>query len=160
MSGYGAVDAVDTNEPQAETETRNFRESTMYYLKEKPATREECMRKTLLVAFPILIAALVLGLFTSWILHGSGILKQGGHGARGSDFRPVTSYTAPSVPASVPEAAPLVPAPAPKSSTSKSAPKQSTGGKSSCSANSACADLGLTGECCPTNAGIMLGCCS
>jgi len=36
----------------------------------------------------------------------------------------------------------------------------SEGKNSSCGANKKCADLGLTGECCPTIAGIVLGCCN
>jgi len=35
----------------------------------------------------------------------------------------------------------------------------SDGKRSSCSAYSACRDLGLTGDCCPTDVGMWLGCC-
>jgi hypothetical protein len=169
MSGYGAIDTKDGDISNTED---TFEECNVYYLKERTLTAKQRFNKLISAAVPLLIALFLVGGFALWLLKDFGMLYPGPSGGSNPQNSPIRSPSnfsprnepAPPINSPVPNGAssvvssPTAPTPAPKTSSSSSS--FSGGGHSSCGANSACGDLGLTGECCPTNAGIMLGCCS
>lgn len=128
-----------------------------YYVKERPMSTKERCGKIMLVLLPIVLALLLVGGFTYYVI--SNVLQKGGGrghdtvttfpsspkgGSSGQETRPGTYPT---------EHSPPAPAPAPKEKSHASS------GSSACSSNLKCADLGLVGECCPTKQGVTLGCC-
>lgn len=150
----------------------------MLYVKERELTLKQKCHKIMLVALPILAALVIIGGFTLYVLFDSGILGRGPHqrggsgdvstpSSRGGENPFVTSKStsSSSVPSPIAKggSAPVttyhstgsVPSPISKGG---SAPVKT--GSSACSANEKCAKLGLTGACCPTNDGVMLGCCN
>lgn len=148
MSGYGAV---DTNEPM-DAEAQPFNESDFLYLKEQKLTREEKFKKIILTTIPILVAFFIMGGIAYWLFKDFDHLYPGPSGKKyPSKYSPQVS----------PIHTPTAPAPAPKVSPSSSSTSSSSGGgNSACTANPDCKKLGLTGDCCPTSEGILLGCCS
>jgi hypothetical protein len=153
----------------------------MYYVKEQELTLKQKCHKIMLVALPILAAVLIIGGFTLYVLFDSGILGRGPHQGGGSanggqvstpssrggenPFATVKSDSSSSVPSPIAKGGSAsgttthstgsVPSPISKGG---SAPMKA--GSSACSANEKCAKLGLIGACCPTNEGVMLGCCN
>jgi hypothetical protein len=177
--GYGAV---DTNEPN-DTESQPFQESDVYYLKEQKMSREDRVMKILLAAVPLLVAVLIMGgigflLFKDFdhlypgpggstspsnlkprgppIISPQGTAPDYSPAIDDQPTAPTPSYLKPRGP---PISSPTAPAPAPKTSPSSSS-SISSSGCGECSANPACNEIGLTGKCCPTGEGVMLGCCS
>ena len=127
-----------------------------YYVQEREMSRKERMTKFMLLTLPILMALLLVGGFAFYVI--SHVLERGG-GQHGN-----IQVTSPSGPAgksvsgrqgSRPGTYPTEhqPAPAPK------ARSHTSSNPADCSENAKCADLGLVGECCPTKAGVTLGCC-
>jgi hypothetical protein len=153
-----------------------------YYVKERELTLKQKCNKIMLVALPILAAIVIIGGFTLYLLFDSGILGRGPHQGGGSansgqvgtpssrggenPFVTSKSKSSSSVPSPIAKggSAPMktthattgsVPSPISKGG---SAPVKT--GSLECSANEKCAKLGLIGACCPTNEGVMLGCCN
>jgi hypothetical protein len=135
----------------------------IYYVKERELTSREKWNKFMLAALPILAAFLIVGGFTIYLLLDSGILGRGPHaGGGGGEAVSSPSKKGGENPfaASKSESSSSVPPPI---SGGGSAPLKTTthaSGSSACSANVKCAKLGLVGACCPTNEGVMLGCCN
>ena len=122
-----------------------------YYVKERELSGKEKCAKFMLVLVPILAAVLLVGGFTFYVI--SHVLERGGAGGHG---KVDVSYPVPSPSnAARPGSYPAKHAPAPSPEEKKS----TSSGSSACSANIKCADLGLVGDCCPTKAGVTLGCC-
>lgn len=135
----------------------DFDEKDTYYLKEGTLTREEKRRKFLLLAVPIIAAVLIIGGAALFLLHDFNHLYPGKGGGKEPGYKTKVKH-----PSSVSEKS--------DSSSSHSAPVSAptspsstfdTGKSSSdCSANEKCKAKGLTGDCCPTSDGVILGCCN
>jgi hypothetical protein len=157
--GYGAVD-------KSEEETGaidGFKETDLLYYKGSSLSQKEKTAKIIKIAVPVVIAVLLIGGFAWFLLGDFGHLYPGPSGPKPPDHSTITVH-----PASTPTGTKPVFAPAGKespsshtSSTTMSGTKQNSSGgsSSSCTAHSKCSSLGLTGECCPTNAGDILDCC-
>lgn len=143
---YGAVE-----QPQPDEEAYDI--DNVYYVKEREVSAAEKRRKFLLVALPILIALLLVGGFTYYLLSGAHILKPEGAGGSGGEIKTSPTIISPSSPS---KSSGRVSTPAPKEKTKSSA----SSGPTTCDANEKCANLGLSGDCCPTKAGVMLNCCT
>jgi hypothetical protein len=174
MSGYGAIEQKSEANDDRGAQASDFEEGNIYYLKERTLTAKERIRKLTLVAVPLLAALLIVGGAAWLLLRNFGSLYPGPGGGKNTPrYVPIAPEPA-SSPISPPRGPPIsYPAKAPSqrgppvsypakapTKTSPSSSSSSSGGASACSANSACKDLGLLGECCPTGAGVMLGCCS
>lgn len=125
-----------------------------YYVKEREMSRKERITKFVLLALPILLALLLVGGFAFYVI--SHVLERGG----GHKNIQVTSPSGTSSsgggregsrPGTYPSGPQPAHAPKVKSHTSSNS--------ADCSENTKCADLGLIGACCPTKAGVTLGCC-
>lgn len=144
---------------------QSFQEANMYFLKEKPASREEKIRKLILVGVPVFVAIIFMGGLAVWLLQDFNNLYpgyDGGHRSSSNTIHHPETITTTTENEPVPVSAPV---PKPPSSTStKTTTSNSSGGggggSTSCSSYPACVDLGLTGECCPTTQGVRLWCCS
>lgn len=150
---YGAVEADDNAAVD-----HSFDADNTYYLKDGPRlTPEQRRRKLLLVAVPILAAILIVGGAAALLLRDFNHLYPGRGGSSHGDERSYTTTTSSSSSsgASSPRG-PSLPVPSPETTKKKS----SSSGSSDCSANAKCANLNLTGSCCPTLAGDMLDCCN
>lgn len=150
MKNYGSAKLSEEGASAAD----QYDLDNTYYVKERTMSRKERLTKCMLVLVPILAAVILVGGFAYFVI--SHVLERGGRGNR--DHAAVAIPANPSSgggrPASRPGTYPSTefeppPAPAPKEKTHSA----------SCSANSKCVDLGLKGECCPTNDGVTLGCC-
>lgn len=162
LTSYGSVPTtVETVE-----QGTGFQEGSVYYLKEKSLTPKEKFQKLVRVAVPLAIALLVLGGFAYFLTRGFDSL----YPAPGEPshvniphFTPSTDTAAsPPGPSPLQPYGPPIPSPVSTPVTSSSSASSSTGGGSSdsdCSAHPKCNDLGLTGSCCPTGEGVVLGCC-
>jgi hypothetical protein len=150
-SSYGAVEgtggSATTGPPDGSFDT-----SESYYLTNSTSSRTVTLRKFFLVAFPILIAALIVGgaaLFLSrdfdrlYPGHGGSVEHAGG--ATRTD-RPSSSSTASATRT--------------KAKTGEDVSKSTViGGSGACASHPVCATAGLIGDCCPTDEGIQLDCC-
>jgi hypothetical protein len=134
---------------------------------------------------PLLVAVLIMGGIGFWLFEDFDHLYPGPSGNRSPsglkprgppiispqgtaldyryspaiDDQPTAPTPSNLKPRGPPISSPGAPAPAPKTSPSSSSSTSSSGG-GDCSANPACNELDLTGQCCPTGEGVMLGCCS
>jgi hypothetical protein len=175
-ANYGAV---------KEEEGEEFYDvENMYYVKERELTLKQKCNKIILAALPILAAFIIIGGFTLYLLFDSGILGRGPHQGGGSAnggqvsnpssrggenpfaaSKSKSSSSSSSVPSPIAKGGS---APVTTTHTTGSVPSPiSKGGSapmttklSACSAYEKCAKLGLIGTCCPTNEGVMLGCCN
>lgn len=178
-AGYGAI---DTSEPDDTERQEELKESDfIYFLKDKNATREDRLKKFILGAVPLVIAVILMGGIGFWLFKDFDHLYPGPSGSRSSpnlkprgppinspqdsapDYFPAPSDSDPSPPTTSnlkprgpPIGTPVAPAPSPM----KPPASFSSGNDVDCSAIPACNKLGLTGLCCPTGEGVMLGCCS
>jgi len=148
---YGSVE--DQAEPG---EFDEFDEKNTYYVKERPLSREQRIRKCMLASIPILAALLIIGGFATFLLMDFGHLYPTQHGGRNyhnepdeeaPDFSPRIQHDGSNGPASHSPPSP----PAPEKKHKSDMP-------SSCEAYDKCS--GLVGLCCPTGEGTFLDCCN
>ncbi|CAB9519703.1 expressed unknown protein [Seminavis robusta] len=151
VSNYGSV------EDQAE-EGRSFDEKDTYYLNESRLTPEERKRKCLLLAVPLVLAVLIIGGFTLFLLRDFDFLYPGRNG--GNRHRtprtPIPVYPSDTGSSTATEDTSST-----GTSTSTSTSTDSAAGSSpgaSCLAHEKC--TGLTGDCCPSIDGLFLQCCN
>jgi hypothetical protein len=178
---YGSVNQQggDDEEEKAGTaaDTTAFKETDLLYYQGRKLSQKEKLSKIAKIAVPIIVAVLLIGSLAWFLLGDFGKLYPGGRdGPPASSTGVSSASSSKTIPASSEPLAPTTtakstshytaPAPVPSPvkepvhSSSTSSSSGSSGGGSSCSANSKCKALGLTGECCPSSSGDMLDCCS
>lgn len=140
------------------TDKGSFDEKNTYYLKETTLTREQRMRKLVLIATPIICAVILVGGAAFLLFRKFDFLYPGRHGSGGGgkepSFNPPTRIEHNSVedqPDSSPHSAPSI---------LEDEKKRKSDVASSCTAHAKCAKLGILGECCPTTDGTFLQCCN
>jgi hypothetical protein len=173
LPSYGSL-KVSTEEDEY-----SFQEVNTYYLKPSPLSRSEKLKKLLLIGVPILAAVIMIGGAASLLFKSFDHLYPG----PGGSGRPYPSpsrgkdNTEPSAPALHPRPA-SSPMNSPQSggdrtspmsgggggggsggSSSSSSSSSSSPGSAACAGHKGCSELELTGDCCPTAQGVMLGCC-
>lgn len=164
MSSYGAIDsnskpsqaaqaaadAAASSLSNALPSAQSFQEADMLFLTSKEASKDERRRKFLSALVPILVAVLIIFVCGSIALRAIGPVRD-------PKLPPIASTS--TAPAPQKEGTGKLPPIAP-TSTAPALQKEDTGNmEASCSENRACNRLGLTGLCCPTASGVMLGCC-
>ena len=171
LTSYGSVPTTIETVEQG----TGFQEGSVYYLKEKTLTSKERFQKLVLVAVPLAVSLLIVGGAAYFLTRGFDSLYpapgEAGH-VNIPHFTPSTHTFDDAAPPSPPGPSPVhqpygppIASPVSTASTSSSSSSSSTGGGSSaggdsdCSAHPKCSDLGLSGSCCPTGEGIVLGCC-
>mmetsp|Transcript_44696 Transcript_44696/g.107820 ORF Transcript_44696/g.107820 Transcript_44696/m.107820 type:complete len:168 (+) Transcript_44696:103-606(+) len=166
MPSYGAVDTQPSPDAEANAEelpaNRSFQEMDMRFLKDDKTSTGDRQRKLVSTLVPILIGLAVILLFAKVALGAIGPYQDPNYPTEYGSRRPVpTPSTKSSTATTTTETAPSsVPASTASSSSSSSTTTTSTTAtKASCSENKVCEKLGLTGLCCPTGEGTMLGCC-
>jgi len=143
---YGSIGEGLTNTDES------YDVNNTYYLKNSELTRKERIEKGVLSGLPIFVAALIVGtaMYLTWRI------EFGGANQPGQEY--------PSHPSSIRSAPPSTPVVQLPASLTPVQDKESNGSSSdvlqACKQNEKCADLGLVGNCCPTNENIFLGCCS
>ena len=162
MSEYGSIPADADH---------SFEEYDVNYIQSKALTTKERWTKLLRASLPIVVALVLLGGFGWWT-------SQAVAPHRSNDKVITVEYKDPSTgvmpssssssSSSVIGSTPMVVVPKtnqvdmkPMSSSSASSSSTTHSGRdtSLCSTNSKCSSLGLIGSCCPTNEGVVLGCC-
>ena len=153
---YGAVDDENTGRSygtanENEDPTEFYDAEHPYYLKDAPNERNR-MKKLLLAAFPIIIAIVIIGGAAFFLLQDFGHLYPGRSGEHhsSSGYHGTTTSSTPSGSGGDLHS--------PTSNTKPAPSSPSKSGEASCDAHPKCD--GLTGNCCPTNDGITLGCCN
>uniref|UniRef100_A0A7S4MTN5 Uncharacterized protein n=1 Tax=Odontella aurita TaxID=265563 RepID=A0A7S4MTN5_9STRA len=162
-SPYGSIEGNDPergvgnqcssfarNDDAENRDDRDFNLGESYYLRDNSDGRSKFLRALL----PILIAVAIVGGLGYYFLRDFEHLypDQGGGSAVEDDDRGSAG------PVLIEDDAP-VSAPAPQSSFKTAVPTSYHALGTSCGANEKCMALGLTGTCCPTVDGVMLGCC-
>ena len=140
----------------AEDPTDYFDADDTYYLKEgggSSGPTSQRLKKLLVTAFPIIIAALIVGGAVFYLLNDFGHLYPGRsgdptHGGYKSSTTTTSSSNA---------VDDFAPEPTQTKSTTKSTTTKSTAA-AACSAHDSCS--GLEGNCCPTDDGKNLDCCN
>lgn len=151
---YGTINTKD-EESDGNVENKDFDESNLYYYKGEELTRKEKLSKMIKLLVPIIIAAVFLGGIAFVLFHNFGGLYPGpGEEKVRSSGDSASHLTETETSEYTPTSA------KPSSSSGSSTPIATKTAGRSCEANPSCADLGLTGVCCPTDEGIQLGCCS
>ena len=143
--GYGSI-----QDNVAATADRPFDVLDTYYLKDTPQSAREQRRKCLASLAPILLACMLMGGVTIWLLANFARLYP--TSAVDRDYDSSTSGEHRGVP--VPLAPSVVPPTPPPMVPVNSSPE------ADCKNNEKCHNLGLTGQCCPTLAGDNLICCN
>ena len=146
MTNYGAVDSKDTE--AASAVDSSFEEYNVDYLGAQTLSPNERFKKIVSASLPLVIAVLLMvgfGFLSSSALHyhnpqdySSPISVSSAEPNSSSSSYSSSSKVVPSIP--------------PKKANSSSS-------SASCSENPACLELGLIGNCCPTDTGVTLGCC-
>lgn len=136
-----------------------FDEKDMYYVKET-LTREQKMRKLVLIAVPILAAVLIIGGAALFLLHDFDNLYPGKGGGKEPSYKSKSHTTINEKPDSSSTPAVPMPAPAPLKRSDFDSGEKGDNVASACVAHDKCKANGLTGECCPSLDGVFLGCCS
>eukprot|EP00536_Pseudo-nitzschia_multiseries_P015082 jgi/Psemu1/216806/e_gw1.817.2.1 len=154
---YGAVSSND-EESGGDGKNRGFDESNLYYYKDQELTSREKISKMIKLLVPLIIATGLIGGLAYILFHDFGGLypAPGEEKTRmngGSVSQPSETDSMPSVPTYTKTSSF-------SSSSTPAIAKSDTSAGSSCAANPSCVALGLTGVCCPTLEGVMLGCCS
>jgi hypothetical protein len=142
----------------AEAASEEYDLENTYYVKGRELSSKERLTKCILVLLPILAAVILIGGFAYYVTNHI-LERNAGGGHKADTAYPESPYSSggggPSRPGSYPSTeSNSSPAPAPKKSAHSSSTRSS-----SCSANPKCLELGLKGNCCPTNDGVTLGCC-
>lgn len=154
-TNYGSVEASENTAVD-----QPFDADNAYYLKGSASrlTREQRMRKALLVAVPILAAILIVGGAALFLFRDFNHLYPGQGGSvrdRGGYPRtPGSSTTTTTTKSSDSHSNSFSP---PSSSKDKGSASE---GLMACSAHPKCASAQLIGDCCPTSLGVMLDCCN
>jgi hypothetical protein len=168
LSSYGSL-KVSTDEDEFE-----FQEVNTYYLKPSPLSRSDKLKKLMLIGVPILAAVIIVGGFALLLFKSFDNLYPG----PGGSVRPYPSAPEPSAPSYpvVPRGSDthLHPASSPMHTSqsggdpnsptsggggSGGSASSSSGSSASCAGHKQCNELELIGDCCPTDQGVMLGCC-
>ncbi len=165
MPSYGSVsEATETSyftakagggRDDEEAVDRSFDADHTYYLKsESNLSFQQKLRKYGVAAVPILLAALMLGFFTLYLLRNLSIL----YPARGSEqvIKGEAGHT--TTVSAVEYHGGEQTSPVKSAEHEKSFKSKDLDGSSSCSAHPNCAHL--IGTCCPTTTGTMLDCCN
>lgn len=149
-----AAKSYGSAEPTAE----EFDLEATYYVKPRAMSTRERLTKCILVIVPILAAVILVGGFAYYVT--SHVLERNAGGGHKDTAYPASPYSSGGGrPASRPGTYPSTESDSPPASAPKKSSHSSSTSPSSCSANSKCLDLGLKGNCCPTNEGVTLGCC-
>ena len=154
-NGYKYGSVSNDEELGASGGDRVFDESHLYYMKDDQRTRKQKVVKAIKLAVPIFIAVLLVVGLAFLLFQNFGYLYPG----RGGQVSPSKHSTGSSTGTSTTSTS-ASPTNSHYENIATSVPIStviSVG--SSCAANPKCADLGLTGECCPTG-GKKLNCCS
>jgi hypothetical protein len=175
-SGEGGVD-VNAVPASSTAYTRivgtdGFRESDLFYIKEPFLSRKQHFKKYIALAFPILLAICVVGGLAWYSTRDfNHYLYPGQNSGSGENKRKAPIYNRGSSAGEVHSSSitsdrPLIPKgehiagpDSPSFTLSAPSTKSSTSEESSCTAHSKCEDIGLMGECCPTEEGTFLRCC-
>uniref|UniRef100_A0A6S8WJJ9 Uncharacterized protein n=1 Tax=Chaetoceros debilis TaxID=122233 RepID=A0A6S8WJJ9_9STRA len=175
-SKYGSVEAGDSDEEKKmqdsasdnaadkvlnrvviDTGAGTYEEYDTQYV---VTSAEESKRKLINACFPLLIFVILMGTVVYSLSKDFNHLYPGAKGDMPSDRRGnnqgVPTTTTPKSHQHVFDnySGPISNAGEQKSSTT------TNNGDADCTSNSKCAELELTGICCPTNEGVMLGCCN
>jgi hypothetical protein len=165
-STYGSIPKSEEGIPQAQQQSDFFDSDSTYYLKDD---RKWTYQKMVSTAIPLIGAVLIIGGAVVFLLRDFNHLYpgRGGSGDSGPSSSsndntlrtlplPVVSPIAQQQPKPVPVLVlPVLRAPAPVKRSKLDSPTSLT---SSCLLHAKCD--GLIGECCPTEDGIFLDCCS
>lgn len=171
---YGSVPrsepATDT-EGQQQQSPHVFREDSMLYVKDRVLSPREKWKKCMLASIPLIAALIIVGGAAYGLLRKFDIFYPPPHGDYSPQYTPryapyhsLVDDKEPT-PVAAPHKAPLPSSASPpqptssSSSSSKSSSRTSSNGSADCSAHPKCDELGLIGVCCPTQDGILLGCC-
>jgi hypothetical protein len=171
---YGSVPqsepATDT-EGQLQQEQQSphvFREDSMLYVKPRVLSPREKWKKCMLASIPLIAALIMVGGAAYLLLRKFDIFYPPPDGDYSPQYTPryapyhssLVDDTVPTPVAVSHKAPPPSPVSAPEpTSTSSSSSKSSSNGSANCSAHPKCDELGLIGVCCPTQDGVLLGCC-
>jgi hypothetical protein len=175
MSEYGSIPADDADHA--------FEEYDVNYIQSKALTTKERWTKLMRATVPLVIALVLLGGFGWWTSQAvaphrsndkvttveykdspsSGVMPSSSSssssviGSTTVRVEPKTNQVEMKPTWSSPESSGST-----HSTTKTSSTRSSSGGGSDtslCSVNSKCSNLGLSGSCCPTKEGVVLGCC-
>lgn len=159
-SGY-KYGSVTTDEESAVD--KSFDETNLYYVKDEELTTKEKAAKLVKLLVPLCIAVALITGFAFVLFRNFGSLYPGPadkHSKYPTQYTPSSSKyvdtTTKSATTAPEELYSVSTRPEPKQTEPNSKPSSS----SSCPANPKCAALGLFGECCPTEKGVTLECCS
>lgn len=156
-TNYGAVQGSNDDLPA----DRSFDADRAYYLKDSAApltSRQKC-RRLLSVGFPLVVAVLIMGGFAWFLLKDFNHLYpgRGGGSPDGSGYEHVVPSTGKKA-LDDGGARPSDPNDATASSGAIRKPT-AVGSVATCASHERCAKLGLIGNCCPTDKGVVLECC-
>ena len=151
-SGY-KYGSVNTDEESGDTSGNNksFDESELYYMKDGDLSKKEKTVKAIKLAVPIVIAIMLIGGLAFLLFHNFAYFYPGRGGNEVPSKHSISSGVSTTKTTQKyyhDDDTSVAPMPAPSSVGS------------SCAANQKCADLGLVGECCPSESGTNLSCCS
>ena len=155
--GYGSVENI-----AAATTDRPFDVLHTYYLKDTAQSAMTRRRKCLLVILPTLLAIILMGGVTFWLLANFSRLYPTSQVDRSYDSSTPGEYRG--IPIPTQTTTPVVvaiPSPVPMTTTTttkESVPTTPTVA-ADCENNEKCQKLGLKGQCCPTLTGDTLLCC-
>jgi hypothetical protein len=172
MSEYGSIPADDAD--------HTFEEYDVNYIQSKALTTKERWTKLLRATVPLVVALVLLGGFGWWTSQAvaphrsndkvttveykdspsSGVMPSSSSSSSSSVIGSTTVRVEPKT--NQVEMKPTKSSSSSSSSGSTQTTTKTSGGGSDtslCSVNSKCSNLGLSGSCCPTNEGVVLGCC-
>mmetsp|Transcript_12228 Transcript_12228/g.23067 ORF Transcript_12228/g.23067 Transcript_12228/m.23067 type:complete len:152 (-) Transcript_12228:71-526(-) len=147
-SPYGSIEGNDpekatsgfaSNEDSENRDERDYNLGESYYLKDHSDKRSKFLRALL----PILIALAIVGGVSYFFFRDFNKLYPGpGSSESNDDYVAPVSVTDDST-----------------QETKSNGEESHAQSSSSCAANDKCADLGLSGDCCPSSGGFNLACC-
>ena len=151
---YGAVEADENAAVD-----HSFDAESAYYLKSETATLtpRQRTRKYLSTALPILVAVLIMGGLAWLLLRDFNNLYPGRGGGSGDDST-IYDRSIPTTGKNSLKDSTTIPGTTPSRPDSSSV-KHVDSSLAACSVHAACAKLELVGNCCPTDEGVVLGCC-
>ncbi|CAJ1961707.1 unnamed protein product [Cylindrotheca closterium] len=168
MPSYGAVDTQRSEDAETNAADNSFEEMDMRFLKEQKVSQDARRRKVISALVPILVALVIILLFAKISLGAIGPAHDPKYPTEyGSKAAPAPSPKSSTPTGEEPSSVSAFPPASSYSSSSNTTAKNknmnttstSITTTASCSENRPCYQLGLTGQCCPTGEGVMLGCC-
>ena len=151
---YGSV-STDEEIPA----DKSFDESNLYYMKEEERTKKEKLFKAVKLGVPIIIAVVMIVGLAYLLFNNFGYFYPG----RGGQVTPSKHSSSSTTTSSSSSSSSSGSGSSHYENIATSVPipeKTTTSSGGTCEAHPKCADLGLTGECCPAASGIKLNCCS